>query len=205
MALEIAALLTAVGTINSLTKQTVDIVQTIRSGMMARNDEAKQKLEDSLKQIQDNLKLTGKLAQAAEAYARTLEDVLELLALCRRADDVLKENLESCRDRNHPNYASTWRVLDEIFRNIDNNRDTARKVIAGRQEWYDQQDKIQIEDRLNQFNQAYSSALADVRVKSADELSRDLRGMNGNLQDTELFLRSTVYDKILRTLQDLGA
>jgi hypothetical protein len=205
MALEIAALLTAVGTINTLTKQTVEIVQTIRSGMMARNDDTKQKLDTVLKQIQENLKLTGKLAQAAEAYARTLEDVLELLSVCRRADDILKENLDSCRDRNHPNYASTWRVLDEIFRTIDTSRDTARKVISGRQEWYDQQDKIQIEDRLNQFTQAYTTAVADVRMRSADELVRDLRSMNGNLQDTELFLRSTVYDKILRALQDLGA
>ena len=71
MALEIAALLTAVGTINTLTKQTVEIVQTIRSGMMARNDETKQKLDNALRQIQDNLKLTGRLAQAAGQATQT--------------------------------------------------------------------------------------------------------------------------------------
>ncbi|GEM_PF-2309125 len=204
MALELSALLTAVGAISSLVKETLPVIQTIRSGIMARNEKAKQQLTESLKQLQQNLQHTGELARMAEVYSRTHENVLELLWLCRRAERFLKDNLDECRDRNSANYAGNWKVLDAMFETIDSNRDSPRKAVMDRGEWYDESDKRQIELLLQQFTSAYERASVCVRTKVADDLLHELRGMTGPLQDAETLLRNTVYDEILRTLQKLA-
>jgi len=205
MVLDLATLISAVGMINSLLKESLPLIQTIRSGMLARNDEAKQQLATKLNQLQQNIQHAGELARVAEEYSRTLENVLELLWLCRRAERFLNDNLDDCRKRNSGNYAGNWKVLEAIFETINSNSDTLRKVVMDRAKWYDEKDKAQIELLYGKFQSAYDRASTDVRNKVADELLYELRSMTGLLQEVETLLRDTVYDKILRTLQKLGS
>ncbi|RMF29186.1 MAG: hypothetical protein D6759_14415 [Chloroflexi bacterium] len=205
MPLDLSTLLSSVGLLNSLVEETIPLVQTIRSGFRANNEEAKQHLSERLKQLQQNLQQAGQLARVAEAYLRTYEDVLELVWLCRRAERFLKGNLDNCRNRDNPDYLGCWNVLDAMFETIDSNRDTPRKAVMDRARWYDEEDKKQIEILFQQFTQAYERASVCVRTKVADDLLHELRGMTRSLQDAEALLQSTLYDKILRALQALGS
>lgn len=204
MVLELSALITAVEAVSLLIKGTAPIVRTIRSGMMARNEEAKKQLMQSLEGLQQNLEHVGELAQVAEGYLQTLENVLELRYLCGRVEGFLKDTLDECRSRDSANYVGNWRVLEAMFQIIDSSRDAPRKVVLDRAEWYDKSDKDKIELLLQQFTAAYERAAAHARNKIADDLLYELRGMISPLQDAETLLRNTVYDKILRTLQKLG-
>ncbi len=203
MAIELSALVTAVGAISALMKETVPVVQTIRSGFMARNKAAQEKLTQSLTELQRNLQHAGELARVAESYLKTHENILELRMLCSRAEAFLKENFEECRSSGSRNYAGSWNVLDTMFQTIDDTRDTPRKVIMDRAEWYDEKDKNQINGRLQDFSSAYQRAAASVELKAASKLSHELRGMTSTLQDVETLLRNTIYDTILRALQRL--
>lgn len=204
MVLELSALIAAVEAVSLLVKGTVPVVRAIRSGVMARNEEAKRQLMQSLEQLQQNLQHAGELAQVAEGYFQTLENVLELRSLCGRTEGFLKDNLNECRNSDSANYAGNWRVLEAMFQTIDSNRDAPRKVVLARAEWYDERDRDQIGLLLQQFTAAYERAAAHARNKIADDLLYELRGMISPLQDSETLLRNTVYDKILRTLQKLG-
>ena len=129
MALELNVLISAVGAISSLVKDTVVSVQAIRSGMMAKNEEAKEQLTESLKQIEQNLQHAGELSLAAESYFQTYENIVELLSLSRRAERFVKDNIDELRDRSDPNYNGDWRVLEAMFETIDSRRDAPQKVV----------------------------------------------------------------------------
>lgn len=204
MVVELSTLLAAVGAVSSCIKEAVPIVQTIRSGVMARNKEAQEKLTKSLKELQQNLQHAGELAQRTEEYLRTHENILELQWLCRRAEGFLKDNLDDCRSRNSANYTGNWNVLDTMFQTIDTNREASRKVVMNRAEWYDERDKDQIEILLQQFTSAYDKAAAHVKHQVASDLLHELHSMTSALQDAETLLRNTIYNRILRTLQKLG-
>ena len=204
MALELNVLISAVGAISSLVKDTVVSVQAIRSGWMAKNDEAKEQLAESLKQLQESLQHAGELSLAAESYFQTYENIVELLSLSRRAERFLKDNMDELRDRRNPNYEGDWRVLEAMFETIDSRRDAPQKVVLDRAQWYDKDDKAQIELLLQQFTASYERASTHLRHKVADDLAYELQGTNRSLQDSYTLLRNTLYDKILRTLQKLG-
>lgn len=204
MVVELSALLSAVGAVTPLMRGMVPIVQTIRSGVMARNKEMKQQIMQSLEELQHNLQHAGELAQVVEGYFRTHENVLELRSLCSRAEDFLRDNLDECRSRQSANYTGNWNVLYTMFQTIDANRDVSRKVVMDRAEWYDGKDRDQIELLLQQFTSAYDRAETLVRQKSATDLLHELRSMTSALQDAETLLRNTIYDKILKALQKLG-
>ena len=204
MALDLSVLLSSVGTITSLMEGSVKLVQTIRSGLVARNDEVKKQLTTSLTELKQNLEHARELARMAEVYSRTHENILELLWLCRRAERFLRDNLDDCRNRTCANYTGNWKVLDVIFETIDSNRDSPRKVVMDRAEWYDKDDKAQVELLLHQFTSHYDQASACVRNKVADDLLHELRDMTSPLQDAETLLRTTVYEKILMALQKMS-
>ena len=204
MAIELTALLGAVGAVSSLVKEAVPLVKAIRSGFMTKNQEAKDQLEKGLGALQKSLKDAGALAQVAESYFRTHENILELRSLCGRAQTFLEDNLNDCSNRTNAGYTGNWNVLNTMFQNIDANRDEPRKVVLDRAEWYDVEDKNQIELLLQQFNDAHTEATVQVRQKLAIELRSSLRRMTSALNDTESLLRSTIYDKILRGLQKIG-
>ncbi len=204
MPVELAALITAVSSVSTLVKEAAPIVESIRSGVMARNDEQKQKLAQKLELLEQNLQRAGQLSQVAESYFQTQENILELLALCRRAEVFLKDNLAESRDRSSADYTLNWKVLDGIFETIDSNREAPRKVVLDRSEWYDSSDKDKIELLLQQFTSSFERASTNVRNKLADDLLFELRGMTNHLQDVETLLRNSLYNKILRALQTLG-
>jgi hypothetical protein len=205
MALELNLLITAVGAISSLVKDTVVTVQAIRSGLMTKNDETKQQLAESLKQLQQNLQHAGELSHAAEGYFQTYENILELLSLSRRLERFLKDNLDDLRDRRNSNYAGGWKVLEAMFETIDSRREAPQKVVLDRAQWYDKDDKAQIELLLQQFTSAYERASTHLRHRIADDLQFELQATTRYLQDVHTLLRSTLYDKILKTLQKLGS
>jgi hypothetical protein len=206
MAIELSTLLTAAGSISPILKDMVPFVKTISSGIFfRRNEEAKRQLTEKLQEIQQHLRNAGNLAQVAEMYSRTHENVLELLWLCRRAERFLSDNLDDFRNRSNASYAGNWKVLDTLFETIDSSRDAPRKAVLDRGEWYDATDKAQVELKLQEFTSAYERASVGVRSKAADELLPELRGMTRPLLDAENLLRSTVYDKILRSLQRLSS
>ena len=67
MALDLSVLLSSVGTITSLMEGSVKLVQTIRSGIVARNDEVKKQLTTSLTELKQNLDHVRELARMVEA------------------------------------------------------------------------------------------------------------------------------------------
>jgi len=204
MVVELSTLLTAVGAVSSCIKEAVPIVQTIHSGIIARNKKAQDKLMQRLKELQQNLQHVGELGQRTEDYLRTHENILELQWLCSRAESFLKDNLDDCRSRTSTNYAGNWNVLDTMFQTIDTNREASRKVVMDLAEWYDEKDRNQIELLLQQFTSAYDRAATHVRHQVPSDLLYELRGMTSALQDAETVLRNTIYNRILRALKTLG-
>jgi hypothetical protein len=204
MVVELSALLTAVGAVSSLMKEMMPIVQTIRPGFMARNKKTQEKLMKSLKELQQNLQHAGELAQRTEEYLRTHENILELQWLCRRAESFLKDNLDDCRSRTSANYAGNWNVLDTMFQTIGASRDAPQKVVMDLGEWYDEKDKNQIGLLLQQFTSAYDRAAAHVKHHVASDLLYELHSITSSLQDAEIVLRNTIYNRILKALKTLG-
>ncbi len=204
MAVTVEVLVAAVGAISTFVKEAGPIVNTIRSGFMARNKEAQMQLAQKLQELQHNLQLVGELTQVVETYFETHENVLELLSHCSRAQEFLKENIEECRNKDTGNYSGNWKILDIIFQNMKRSDKAANKVILDRAKWYDQQDKDQIELLLQQYTAHYGRGEASVRHKVADDVLHELRGMTNALEDTEALLRNTIYGKILKALQSLG-
>ena len=85
MAVEIAALLKAAGIAAGLVSEAQELVGKIRSGMLAKNDEAKRELEENLLALQQSLRDAARLAKFGEEYAGTQQDVIELLWDVERA------------------------------------------------------------------------------------------------------------------------
>jgi hypothetical protein len=203
MPLEIAGLVFAVEKVTGLVAASAGLVKEIRArGLFTNNEKAKEELGKKLAELQANLEAAGKLSEAAEAYSRTRENVLELLWLCRRAQRFVDDYLEQKpADNEDPMF---WRVLEEIFQFIESSRETPLKVMFSRADWFDEQDKGQMETLLNQFNHGYTTAVTFLRVKRPSELSQELRVMTARLQEADSLLQGTLYDKILRGLKKIS-
>jgi RNA polymerase subunit RPABC4/transcription elongation factor Spt4 len=203
MALEIAAMASAVSAIGTLVKETVPIIQNIRSSWLVKNDDAKTKLEQNLTTLQENLQKASDLAQAAEVYCQVHESIHELLGHCRHAERFLKDNLEDCRNAGNADYVNNWRYMETIVEQINSSRDVPRKVAMGREEWYDQDDKARLETYLNQFTSSFDKAKAFLKSRVADDLVTQLTYMVDHLENAKELLSDTIYKKILGTLRKL--
>ena len=203
MPVELAAAIAAVEGVSSLVKASSELVARIGEGFFRRENGAKRELQEKLAELEESLDHGSDLARVAGAYLRVHEKVATLLHLCKRTDAVLRATVDDLEDDRSPAYDAAWRVMQTLFESIGDNRDVPRSVLLDRAEWYDVQDKAQIELRLNDFSFAYAAAADSVRSKLVRDARRDLETMVRSLEDVETLLRTTVYDKILRALEAL--
>jgi hypothetical protein len=199
MVLEIAAMVSAVEAVGALIKTATSVIQDIR-----KNDDAKKQLADSMEKLRQSLTHAGELAQAAENYFQTFQNVLELRLLCSRAEDFLRENIDECRDRERPDYEGDWKILQIMLQTIETNSQVARQVVMQCANWYDRDDNNQITLLIQQFTTYYDGAKSDVNHREANDLLRDLHDMTTRLLDVETLLGNTIYKKILMALKNLS-
>jgi len=204
MTLELPVLISAVTALSGLVKETTPLLDSIRSGFAAKNDKAKQDLSQHISRIESSLTQAGELARVTESYLQTHDNIVDLLSLSRRAEQFVKDDLGSLRDRTAIGYGGGWKLVDEMFSGIDRNRDAPRRVVLDRSEWYDAKDKTQIELLLHDFTSAYDSAAAYVSSRAPESLLPQLGIMTRKLQEVDSLLRETVYGSILPALQKLG-
>jgi predicted DNA binding CopG/RHH family protein len=199
MVIELPALITAAGAVGSLAKQAVSIVEGIR----AKDKDAKNELLQKLKELKKNLRLTGELAKLAKSYLQAYENVFKLRLLCSRAEIVLRENLDDCRNRTSATYTGNWKILNILLQTINNDREMTRNVVMDVAEWYSEADRRVINSHIAQFTTAYDHADSHVNLQVADELLHDLQEMTARLLDVEALLKVT-NEKILTKLQNLN-
>jgi hypothetical protein len=180
-------------------------VESIRSGPLSGNAKTKQELEAKLSELAQSLQHAGSLAWVAAAYSRTNENVLDLLHRCQRADRFLRDNMDKLADGQNHGYQSAWQLMDNLFESISESRDVPRTAMLDRSRWYDEDDRAKIDLRLRDFSIAYERANQAVSVKAARDARRELQGMIEPLADVETLLEDTIYEKVLRTLQQLAA
>lgn len=204
MVIEVTGLITAVGVISKLLKDTLEIVRDKRAGIRARNESAQKQLTQDLEEIQENLKKVGEWALKAEDYLHIFENVLRLQLLISHAETFLKENFENCESWTSDDYKGNWRVLETMFLAIQRNMESPRVVEMGRAKWENLLDEVQIGYCFRNFTKHYTDAENNVRHKEARDLQRDLRDMTRDLQEVETALRNTIYESILKNLQKLG-
>jgi hypothetical protein len=187
-----------------LVRESVDLVQQIRSGFRASNEEAKRKLEERLSGLEESLKQAGALGWVAAAYSRMLESTSSLVQSCKRAQLFFRENLDTlAAGPADPDYLPNWRLVEVLFDAIAENREVPRRAMLDRIAWYDEKDRIQIEAALNAFNGAHDRATAFVQTKAAREVAQQLEIMGQSLEQVESALEATMYETVLQTLQQL--
>lgn len=204
MAVEIAALIAAARGVSELLEQSKPLVAGIRDGFGGGNKAAKEELTKKLDALQQNLRAAAELARMGEAYTRTQDEIRDLAWDCERAKAFLAENIDDCSDRNSPKYDSCWRVLDSIFESVGKKRDPVRRALDDRAQWYDREDKAQIEQRLTDFALLYERTAESVRHRAAMDVRDRIATMIGQLDEVSGRLDDTMYDKILDSLQKLG-
>jgi hypothetical protein len=173
---ELALLVAAANGATKFAKEVAPLVQQIQSGMLARNEKAKQQLLERIEALQGDLQKVGDLTQVLGAYFRTHENIVKLDAMCDRALRFVRDTAE-LRDRHESGSEGAWRVLDEMIGAIDENRDTAKQVSLNVDDWYSEADAVQIPTLLNQFTSAFDRANENLRART---VSRVLQHQGSN-------------------------
>jgi hypothetical protein len=200
---EIAAAIAAVKAVSATVEASAELVGKIRSGWRDDNDKVRAELEAALEDLDGRLQSAGELAWVAAAYSRTRESIVGLLGSCKRAERFIRDNMDDLTDASSPQYEANWRLLDMMFEGIGEASEVPRKAVLDRAEWYDERDKDQIDLRLNDVVRAYTEAAKSVRTKAARDAQGELGDMIRPLEDVDTMLRDTLYDEVLRTLQQL--
>jgi hypothetical protein len=204
MAVEIAALLKAAGVAAGLVSQAQEAVGKIRSGVMAKNEEAKRELEQKLLELQQSLRDAGRLAKFGEEYAGTQQDVIELLWDCERAYGSLKENFEACRDSADPRYDASWVTVEQLFESIERRRAPLFEALDDRIAWLNEKDRAQISQRLQEAAMAVERASQAVRSKAAADADTHLRRIIEELRRVQSALNDTLRKGIFQSLEELS-
>jgi hypothetical protein len=173
--------------------------------VFARNDELKKKLEAQLQELRNSLHHAGQIATLASEYTRAYQKVRALSDLCNRANLFLRENMDSLADRDAPNYESDWRVLELTFDGIRDNQDVPLLAALDRANWYDDQDRAQIDMRLRDERRVYDKAADAVTRRAAREVEREVKTMIDVLAEVNLMLEDTLYAKMFDALKTLDA
>lgn len=203
MALVLDDIVGAAITAKELTGALRSAIDNLRDGLGGNAKEKKAQLTAQVAELEGKLAQVGELASIGEAYARSHEDILDLLFLCRRAQRVLVESARECEDPESPGHDAAWRVLDTLFDAMD--LDVVQRVATERQDWYDDGDRVRIDGWLRDFGAAFARRGTSLRVRSAAELRSDVESMRKALSETESLLKSTLYDRILRPLARMRA
>jgi hypothetical protein len=190
--------------VNEILDQAKPLVANIRSGFRAQNEEVQKQLSEQLKQLEQYIHAAGELAHLGEQQARLGQDVRELLWDCERAKTVLNENLDDCNDRSRPGYETCWRKIDTIFESIAKEGDLIDAVQADGLRWFDDVDRVQVMQRVNDYTQAQSGAAEAVSMRAAMAAQQRIDSMCRHLDQVSAALSRTMYDKIFHSLQTLG-
>lgn len=192
----------AVKAVGAIAREVGSVVQGLRTRRFAR-DSAKEELEARLVQLQEGLQHAGRIASLAAAYTRAHGMVRSLNELCARAQVFIRENMESLVDRDAKEYDVDWRTVEMIFDGIRANRGVPQLAALDRHEWYDDQDRAQIDLRLDDFRLSYERATSAVERKAARDAEAELRRMIEALGQVDLMLDNTLYAKMFDALQSL--
>ncbi len=199
---ELALIIESVRAISGLVDKTRTAIDSIQSGKRVQNDEVKKALLDRLDGLEMSIRHVGALADAAEDYGRALENVNELLTLCRRAERILADAGRLPADGEEAQ--SIWRILDTLLQTIAARSDVPQQSTLGRVPWFDDQDEGQMAIYVNQFTRAYERMSTSVEHRMVNGLQDQVRDMVANLEGMGQILKTTMYDKILRALQGLA-
>lgn len=204
MAAEITVLLGAAKAVNEILEQAKPLVAKIRSGFRAQNEEVQKELSEHLRQLEQYIHAAGELAHLGEQQARLAQDVRELLWDCERAKTVLNENFGACNDRDQSGYETCWRKIYTIFESIAKEGDLIDAVQSDGLRWFDEVDRAQVMQRVNDFTQAQSAATEAVNMRAAMAAQQRIEAMCRHLDQVSAALSRSMYDKIFHSLQTLG-
>jgi hypothetical protein len=180
------------------------VVDALKGGVFGGNaKEKREELAARVEELRTALANVTKLGRIGDAYVRSHEDVLGLLALVRRAEQFLNDASDALEVKSRDGYQVSWRILDTVFDGM--NTDLVRRVRNDRQEFFDREDQVKIEGWIDQFSEANTKAAIHLQTRSSVELRHDVDDMKANLENVESLLRSTVHDRILRAFQDVGS
>ncbi|HXX91200.1 MAG TPA: hypothetical protein VEI83_13360 [Acidimicrobiales bacterium] len=201
----IAELVGAVAALKGLASDVMPVVERIRSGMRAHNDEVKKELSDKLDVLQGSLTKVGILARAADAYAETHEQLSRLLWLTERTHGVVKEHYDDCADRLRTEWDGSWRVIEALYGDIVRERGAVSSTMLARQEWYDSDDRGRVQTLLGQFQSESTRAQEQVETRSIARLDDGLATMIQGLRDADDIVRNTLFKGILAALEQLSS
>jgi hypothetical protein len=204
MAVEIAAVLGAARVAAGLVKEAHGLVGDIRSGMLAKNDDAKQKLEEALTGLQQSLRDAGRLAEFGEEYAGVQQDVVELLWDCERVRASLRENREAVSDSGNPRYSGAWEIVAQLFDSVERRQEPLFRALDDRIAWLNDRDRGQIQQRLNDAAMAAQGAAQAVRSKASDDADLHLRRIVEELRRVQSSLNDTLRKGIFGSLEELA-
>ena len=203
IAVPILEAIAAIKAAGAIARAADEAVKALRTGVFARNDDLKKKLEAQLQELRNSLHHAGQIATLAAEYAQAHQKVRALTELCNRANLFLRDNMDSLCEHDDPNYLSDWRVLEMIFDGIRDNQDVPRLAALDRANWYDDQDRAQIDMRLEDERRAYDQAADAVARKAARDLERHVKAMIDSLAQVNLMLENTLYAKMFDALKAL--
>ena len=184
--------------------RTVDTaVKTLKVGWSQRSTKVKEQLESDVAKLRESLQHAGRLATLASEYSRAYEKVQALSELCNRANLFLRENMDSLAKRTAPEYESDWRVLELIFDGIRDNQDVPDLAALDRAKWYDDQDRAQIDLRLEDERRAYDKAADAVGRRAVRDVEREVKTMIDALSQVDLMLENSLYGKMFDALKAL--
>jgi hypothetical protein len=204
VAVEIAALLKAAEVAAGLVKEAHTFVGQIRSGMLAKNDEAKRQLEETLVALQHSLGDAARLAEFGEEYAGTQQEVIELLWDCERAHGYLRENIDATRDSANAGYGASWATMEQLFESIERRREPLFRALDDRIAWLNEKDRAQIAQRLQEGALAVERASQAVRSKAASDADVHLRRVVEELRRVQSSLNDTLRKEIFGSLEKLA-
>ena len=204
MAVEIAALLSAAKVSAGLVKEAHGVVSEIRSGMLAKNDEAKRRLDEKLVALQQSLRDAARLAQFGEEYAGVQQDVIELLWDAERAHAYLKESFAVARDSGDARYEDSWSMLGQLFESVERRREPIFRALDDRIAWLNDKDRGQIAQRLQECALAMERASQAVRTKAASDAETHLRRIVEELRRVQSSLNDTLRKGIFGSLEELA-
>ncbi len=203
MSLELAALLAAIQTARPIVREGTELVTTIRDGISAHNKRVKADLTAKLHSLEEKLESIGQVAEVAESYLKTSDNIGDLLHMSEELNQFVKDAEASLRDSRLPTHDRDWERVTSVYRRIGEARDAPQQVMLDRAEWYDERDKFQIADRMKAFSSAYERAKGFVEARKLDGVRSQLEQMIQPLDEARTLLSLTLYNSILSSLQHL--
>jgi hypothetical protein len=201
---EIAVALGAAKVAVGLVQDVHDLVGKIRSGVLAKNDEAKRELDETLDALKDSLRAAGRLAKYGEEYAGVQQDVLNLLWETERVRGSLRENREAASDSSHPQYSSAWETIAQLFDSVQQGQGPLFLAFDNRIVWLNETDKAQIQQRLQSAGMAVEGGAQAIKNQASADADMHIRRIVDELRRVQASLNDTIRKGIFGALGELS-